>query len=364
MKKEQLKKLLVLSPVLLIPLTVLAVWFFNRKDKQTVVPAKGLNTVMPTAVLKDEKGMDKLSFYDEIAKDSLKQKEQERNDPFFLKKPADTIPSLANLRQYTDPNEAKVYAKLAELNKVIRQQPAQPSAMPEPAYTNNADVDRLEKMLQNVQQKDDGDTELAQLNKMMDKLMLLQHPDTQKINKPVSAPVQQITTVVLKQTNGFYASSITADTAYNTIRASVAETQTLVNGSTIKLIIEDAIVLKNKTVPANSFVYGTAALNNERLKISINAIRVGNSIVPVALEAYDLDGMAGIYVPGSISRDVAKQSAGESVNGIGLATLDPSIGAQAASAGILAAKSLIGKKVKLVKVTVRAGYQVLLQQNN
>jgi hypothetical protein len=34
---------------------------------------------------------------------------------------------------------------------------------------------------------------------------------------------------------------------------------------------------------------------------------------------------------------------------------------QAANAGIQAAKSLISKKVKLVKVTVKAGYKILLK---
>jgi hypothetical protein len=37
------------------------------------------------------------------------------------------------------------------------------------------------------------------------------------------------------------------------------------------------------------------------------------------------------------------------------------LGAQAASAGIDAAKGLIRKKAKLVKVTVKAGYRVLLK---
>jgi hypothetical protein len=46
---------------------------------------------------------------------------------------------------------------------------------------------------------------------------------------------------------------------------------------------------------------------------------------------------------------------------IGLTSLDPSWGAQAASAGIEAAKTLFSKKVKLIKVTVKAGYQVLLR---
>jgi hypothetical protein len=38
----------------------------------------------------------------------------------------------------------------------------------------------------------------------------------------------------------------------------------------------------------------------------------------------------------------------------------PMSGTQATSAGIEAAKTLFSKKVKLIKVTVKAGYQVLL----
>jgi len=46
---------------------------------------------------------------------------------------------------------------------------------------------------------------------------------------------------------------------------------------------------------------------------------------------------------------------------IGLTSLDPSWSAQAASAGVEAAKTLFSKKVRLIKVTVKAGYQVLLK---
>jgi hypothetical protein len=47
-----------------------------------------------------------------------------------------------------------------------------------------------------------------------------------------------------------------------------------------------------------------------------------------------------------------------------LTTMDPSLKAQATSAGIGAAKSLLSKKVKQVKVMVKAGYKVLLKDKN
>jgi len=74
--------------------------------------------------------------------------------------------------------------------------------------------------------------------------------------------------------------------------------------------------------------------------------------------------VSGLYIPGSINRDVAKQSADQSLSGVDLVSMDPSIRAQATAAGITAAKTLLSKKVKLVKVTVKAGYKVLLKDNN
>jgi hypothetical protein len=44
-------------------------------------------------------------------------------------------------------------------------------------------------------------------------------------------------------------------------------------------------------------------------------------------------------------------------------SIDPSFKVQATTAGINAAKSLLTKKAKLVKVTVKAGYKVLLKEN-
>lgn len=141
----------------------------------------------------------------------------------------------------------------------------------------------------------------------------------------------------------------------------VHENQTIVTGSTIKLRLLNDIKVNGMVIPKDSFVYGAASLDGERLGVKIGSIRYRNSIFPVELVVFDLDGLDGIRIPGAITRDVAKQSADRSLQAIGMTSLDPSIGAQAAGAGIEAVKSLVGKKVKLVKVMVKAGYSVLLR---
>jgi hypothetical protein len=75
-------------------------------------------------------------------------------------------------------------------------------------------------------------------------------------------------------------------------------------------------------------------------------------------------GMRVFIYPGAITRDVAKASADRSMQTLGVTALDDSWGAQAAGAGIEAAKNLLSKKVKLVKVMVKAGYQVLIHDEN
>lgn len=156
----------------------------------------------------------------------------------------------------------------------------------------------------------------------------------------------------------------TTETAGNTIQAVVHEDQTLVSGAVIKLRLLDGIYVNGKMIPKGSFVYGTCALNNERLEIKIASIRYLNNILPVALAVYDLDGMEGLYVPGSIGRDAAKNGVGDAVQSMQLMSMDQSVGTQAASAGVEAAKGLFNHKVKQIKVKVKAGYEVLLKDSN
>jgi hypothetical protein len=47
-----------------------------------------------------------------------------------------------------------------------------------------------------------------------------------------------------------------------------------------------------------------------------------------------------------------------------LSSVDPSFKAQAAAAGISAAKGLLSRKVKQVKVLVKEGYRVLLKSKS
>lgn len=333
-----------------------------------------------------------------------------QND-FHLQKFNNRLSLSPNSDKNMDPNEAKVYSKLQQLTDQLNKSSSPSSAMNDydlnslyslkQNYDASGDVDRLEGMMNVMKQGEGKDPEMEQLNTMLDKILAIQYPEkdtanllaqegkkesnkvSRKTNKTnisllgnksitkttndTIAPNRDVMISLENEHNDFYSledEQGDVSNKENAIKAIIPETQTIVAGSTIKLLLTDDVLIKGTTIPRNTFIYGTVSLNNERLKISINSIRYLDNILPVALEVYDLDGLAGIYVPGSINRDVAKQSADQGMNNIGFTTLDPSLAAQATSAGIQAAKSLISKKIKLVKVTVKAGYQVLLKDNN
>jgi len=400
------RKLLLILPAFVIPFITLGFWALGGgKDNANIVNPKntaGLNLHLPDPNLKKETMLDKLGFYDEADKDSMRLKEEMRNDPYYRQRNAATEnledvaqssaskfnqssilsenrlnPSPYNVS--TDESEQKLMRKLAELNKVVNQ--PQPSII---RSENDDDIDKglhadakadnniaqLKGMMQSLNQ--DSDVEIKQLSSMMDKILDIQHPERIKeqlkekqVQQTAGAFTVSNRSVNDTAVNGFYSIDDSRDTIKsNAIEAVVNENQILVNGAVIKLRLINDAYIKDIKIPAGNFVYGFVSLNGERLNVEINSIRNGNSVYPVKMEVYDMDGLQGIYISGAITHDVAKQSADNSLQTMELTSLDPSLAAQATAAGLSTVKNLLSKKVKLVKVMVKAGYKVLLQDKS
>jgi len=409
--KRQRKFLLVL-PLLAFPFATFFFWSLGGgtgAQAKSLPQKEGLNIQLPAARLKADSDENKLSFYQQAEKDSLKLKEAIKDDPYYKQDSASglnpdsngkiaaientssalhSFPGSYSSKNSLASNEAQVDEKLA----ILKQQLNHPQPAAKPDYSNSEQGlgDRSLQQLQEAMQKANtgttDDPEMKQLSSMLDKIQEIQHPElVQKrlqeqslTNKgqvyPVSASGNEhiISTlqgnnsqdfIFPERANGFYSLNNTdaiTDTA-NAISAAVYESQTLVTGATIKLQLTNDIYINGLLIPKDNFVFGVASLSGERLIVKINSIRYRNSIFPVDLTVYDMDGAEGIYIPGAITRDVAKESADQSIQNLGFTTYDPSLGAQAASAGIAAAKTLFSRKVRLVKVTVKAGYRVLLR---
>lgn len=414
------RKILLVMPLVVLPFLTILFWVLGggKKDaaNASVVEEKGFNIKLPDANLREGLNLDKMHYYDQATLDSIKLEELIKKDPNYLSQsfqedsietggistnriPSGKGPTGLNALMYRDPNEMKVHEKLEALQRVINA-PIAPSpsrnlknfASLKANALQSEDVDKMEEMMESMNtQNNEPGPELKQLSGMLESILDIQHPDRvkeklRKVSESKRGQVFSITTSKLEDNisslqtissdgavsgtklkgNTFYAldDPATVDYVQNAITAVMHETQTIVNGSTIKLRLSHAIFINGVEIPKNNFLFGIASLQGERLQIKINSIRYENSLFPVDLTVYDLDGLIGIYMPGAINREVAKASADRAVQTLGVASLDNSWGAQAAGVGIEAAKTLFSKKAKLIKVVVKAGYEVLLRDEN
>jgi hypothetical protein len=153
----------------------------------------------------------------------------------------------------------------------------------------------------------------------------------------------------------------TAQAPAMAVPAVVERGQELVNGATIALRLTAGVVFNGLAIPNGQLVYGVVSLNNDRMQVNIHSIRCGGAIVNTAWQVYDMDGLVGIHIPEGLGRQVARQSADQSIGALNVAAYDPSIGGQMTNAGIQAARSFFSRKVRALRVLVPAGYQVLLR---
>lgn len=151
----------------------------------------------------------------------------------------------------------------------------------------------------------------------------------------------------------------------NTIAACISENQTIEQGGRVRLRLLQPLQAGNITVPANSLVTGAAVVQGERLDILISSIEYAGNIIPVQLATYDIDGQKGIFVPGSETRNAAKDAAGTVSESMGNSvSFARSAGQQVVmdlTRGVMQGGTrLIAGRVRAVKVTLKAGYKVLL----
>ena len=156
-------------------------------------------------------------------------------------------------------------------------------------------------------------------------------------------------------------------TEKNTISACVHTRQTVTDGQTVRFRLLEPMQVSGKEIPRNTSVVGVAKIQGERLNVLISSLEYHGNIIPVELAVYDTDGQAGIFIPGSMERNAAKEivagmgtSAGSSMN------FSTNAGAQLAAdlgKGLIQGTSqYFAKKMRTIKVHLKAGYKVLLYQ--
>ena len=210
---------------------------------------------------------------------------------------------------------------------------------------------------------------------------------TAKNGKNRAAPVRQVAHQVVSSlsqpmSNGEFVASFsqernrsfntaiggTAVSDKNTISVCINGAQSITDGQAVKLRLLEPMAVADRIIPRNAVVVGSAKIQGERLDIAVTSLEYDGTIIPVELVVYDTDGQSGIFIPNSMEmnavREVAANMGGSLGSSINIST---NAGAQLASdlgKGLIQGTSqYIAKKMRTVKVHLKAGYKVMLYQD-
>lgn len=196
-------------------------------------------------------------------------------------------------------------------------------------------------------------------------------PVSEQVVSALAQPMSDSTfrSEYVKERNFLFQTAIgtASQTERNTISACVHNNQTVMEGQMVRFRLLEPMLVSGREIPRNALVVGTAKVQGERLAVVISSLEYRGNIIPVELTVYDTDGQAGIFIPGSMERSAAKEIAANMGTSVGSSVnISTDAGAQLASdlgKGLIQGTSqYFAKKMRTVKVHLKAGYKVLLYQ--
>ncbi|WP_214071888.1 conjugative transposon protein TraM [Mucilaginibacter sp. dw_454] len=354
-QQQRTRKLLLVLPLFIIPVLVFIFWQLqhSKAKAKDQTANHGLNTQLPGAQFdKHARTLDKMSFYQQAIQDSNRSKLLSGNPLLqkfgFKRDSAKASQNPLINKNGNDPNVLRINQKLAEINRQISepQQQSLPSQANLPAATNtksfDKEVSKLEMMMKTMNGNQGTDPQMQQLSTMLGQIQQIQNPAMAKA-KP-AAPI--------------------ADSAFKAIPAIVDGNQKILQGGVVRLKLTDTVRIKGGLLSKGQLLFGFCNITNQRLLLDIKNIRLGHAIIPVNLTVFSLDGLPGIPAPEAEITGAAGQGADNALQDMQLLSMDQTVGTEAASAGIDAAKGLLSKKVRHIKVKLKNGFPILLRNNN
>lgn len=155
----------------------------------------------------------------------------------------------------------------------------------------------------------------------------------------------------------------------NVIKGIVSETKTLVNESSLSIMLSEGMQLDRIEIPSGTVLIGASKFQGGRLQLKVSSIEYGGNIYPVEINVYDNDGQPGLNVPYSPEQNavndmVANMSQTSGTNIMMTQSAGQQIAADLSRGVVQGVSGYFQKKVRQQKVTVKAGHQILLVPKN
>lgn len=135
----------------------------------------------------------------------------------------------------------------------------------------------------------------------------------------------------------------------------VHEDQTFKSGNTVKLRLTKEISADGITIPINTILHAICQASEDRLRMIVHSVQVHGQLIPLDLEVYDIDGLAGVNMPG-LSNQANGQLQSSAIQGLQLPNVGGLVSTVASQARMQASQSLRQSTVRL-----KAGYNLYLK---
>jgi hypothetical protein len=135
----------------------------------------------------------------------------------------------------------------------------------------------------------------------------------------------------------------------------VHEDQTFKSGNTVKLRLTKEISADGITIPANTILHAICQTGDDRLRMIVRSLQLNGQLIPLDLEVYDIDGIAGVNMPG-LSNQVGGQMQSSAIQGLQVPGVGGLINTVASQARMSASNS-----VRQPTVRLKAGYNLYLK---
>ena len=361
---------------------LLLVFSPSEKEKAEMEKGRGFNVEMPSPEDSEMEG-NKVSAYEQEA---LAKKEKWRRGTFqemseLLNKDGQDTAGLtagkANMELPPEPEKGKAPGSIRSSAEAYRNMNRSLGTV----YTRNENqpnadllrrIEDLEKERKPAEEQAEGQTleeKIALLEKSYELAARYngKEPDASSTTNAQPAGNEDIASGYAGERNTGFHTPVgkMPSSGRNTIAACVHGTQTVSDGQALRIRLLEPMAVDDLLIPKGTVLVGGTRVEGERMGILIETVEYRGTLFPVELEVYDADGQQGILVPNSMEYDAAREIAAGMGTSIGSSiNISTDAGAQIASdvgKGVIRGVSqYVGKKMRTVKITLKAGHRLLL----
>ncbi len=367
-QRAKLQKVGVIS--LLVSIFTIAMYFNFRPDESTKEESqKGINTVVPEATTP------------EINDNRLQRTPRERAEQRVREEMSDVMQSQIRAIENDTPHTSITQANTAyrEINSTVGSFYDRPTIDRE-KIEMQAQIEELKSQIETQQQLPDNsiDDQIALMERTYElaaKYTGAESMESEEVGGkakicPVSRAREKIVSSLTPMSQSGFTTPLSNDVMCdkNTIAACIESDQTIIDEGAVRIRLLEPMMVGRYELPRGITITGQGEISGERLNIAISQIEHRGRITPVELSVIDSDGVMGIFVPNSMEVSAMKEIAANMGSSLGttINLTEQSAGdqtlAELGKGAIQGVSKYATKKIQEVKVHLKAGYRVMLYQ--